>query len=94
MTFRLSEGQDVLLEFFSWGQDAEESYRHGCSPSLAVVPITHQSSPGNFAVCHPMSWSFPQSITLSGWETTGRHEMKDTLHTYGNWNAIYINQMM
>lgn len=57
-------------------------------------PSPHQSNPGNFAVGNPMAWSFPQSITLSARETTRLYEMKDTVHTYGDWNPIYINQVM
>lgn len=56
--------------------------------------LLHWGSPGDLAVCNSMSWSFPQSFALSGLQAARLCEMKDTVHTYGDWNALYINQTM
>lgn len=56
----------------------------------AVVITAHQSSPGDLAVCSPVSWGFPQSFALSGLQAARQSEMKDAVHTYSDWNALSL----
>lgn len=63
------EGLDVELQLSSWGQGAPRGFQTWLLPfslSQAVVTPLYQDTPGDPALCNPVSWGFPQSFALSG----------------------------
>lgn len=62
--------------------------------SGTVVPTVLPWQPRGPCFCNPASWGFPQSFALSGSEARRQCGMKDTVHTYGDCNSVYINQAM
>ena len=85
------------LQLSSWRRGARGGFRHGCllfPLSWAVVILAPPGHPGDLAVCNLVSWGFPQNFALSGLQATREHEMKGTVHTYGDWNALSLNLVM
>lgn len=60
-----------------------------CSRGVLLLSL-FQSSPGDRAVCSSVPWGFPQSFAQSGRRATRQREMKDTVHTHRDWNALSI----
>lgn len=88
---------DMALQLSGWGQGTRGGFRHGYllfPLTWAVVILAPPRHPGDLAVCNPVSWGFPQNFALSGLQATRQHEMKDAVHTYGDWNALSINLVM
>lgn len=43
--------------------------------------LLHQGTPGDLALCSPVSWGFPQSFALSGLQAARQCEMNGPVHT-------------
>lgn len=58
-------GLDTTLQLSSWGHGARGGFRRGCSLfplSGAAVTLAPPGTPGDLAVCSPVSWGFPQAL--------------------------------
>lgn len=76
----------MALQPARWGQGARGGFRHGSwfSPTPRAglwLLLLHQGTPGDLALCSPVSWGFPQSFALSGLQAARQCEMNGPVHT-------------